>query len=77
MPLGLLEERFGTRAVHPLYFTAPRPRGGGPGHLDGRDQPGWSQTVERIWPLQEAKARFSEVVERALRGTPQGVSRRG
>ncbi|AFV76000.1 prevent-host-death family protein [Thermus oshimai JL-2] len=33
--------------------------------------------MERIWPLQEAKARFSEVVERALRGMPQVVSRRG
>ena len=29
------------------------------------------------WPLQDAKARFSEVVEDALNGTPQHVTRRG
>jgi prevent-host-death family protein len=33
--------------------------------------------VERTWQLQEAKARFSEVVERALGGEPQAVTRRG
>ncbi|GGN02080.1 antitoxin [Thermus composti] len=31
----------------------------------------------RVWQLQEAKARFSEVVERALKGEPQTVTRRG
>lgn len=29
------------------------------------------------WQLQEAKARLSEVVERALKGTPQRITRRG
>jgi len=29
------------------------------------------------WQLQEAKARFSEVVERAIQGVPQTVTRRG
>jgi prevent-host-death family protein len=29
------------------------------------------------WPLQDAKNRFSEVVERALRDGPQVVTRRG
>jgi prevent-host-death family protein len=33
--------------------------------------------VPRQWQLQEAKARFSEVVERALTGDPQVVTRRG
>jgi len=33
--------------------------------------------MERTWQLQEAKARFSEVVERALQGEPQVVTRRG
>lgn len=33
--------------------------------------------MERKWQLQEAKARFSEVVERALKGEPQVVTRRG
>ncbi len=33
--------------------------------------------VKAIWQLQEAKARFSEVVERALQGEPQLVLRRG
>ncbi len=31
----------------------------------------------RQWQLQEAKARFSEVVERALEGEAQVVTRRG
>jgi len=29
------------------------------------------------WRLQDAKAQFSELVERALRGVPQHVTRRG
>lgn len=33
--------------------------------------------MKRIWQLQEAKARFSEVVERALKGEAQTVTRRG
>ncbi len=31
----------------------------------------------RPWQLQEAKARFSEVFELAMRGEPQTVTRRG
>ncbi len=31
----------------------------------------------KIWQLQDAKNRFSEVVERALREGPQTVTRRG
>ncbi|MDQ3397401.1 MAG: type II toxin-antitoxin system prevent-host-death family antitoxin, partial [Deinococcota bacterium] len=34
-------------------------------------------SVEKQWQLQEAKARFSEVVERALEGEAQVVTRRG
>jgi len=33
--------------------------------------------MERIWPLQDAKNKFSEVVERALQQGPQVVTRRG
>lgn len=33
--------------------------------------------MKRIWPLQEAKARFSELVEQALKGEAQTVTRRG
>ncbi|MGC8904757.1 type II toxin-antitoxin system prevent-host-death family antitoxin [Thermus sp.] len=33
--------------------------------------------MKAVWQLQEAKARFSEVVERALKGEPQLVLRRG
>lgn len=33
--------------------------------------------MKHVWQLQEAKARFSEVVERALGGEPQTVTRRG
>jgi prevent-host-death family protein len=33
--------------------------------------------MERQWQLQEAKARFSEVVERALEGETQIVTKRG
>ncbi len=33
--------------------------------------------MEKQWQLQEAKARFSEVVERALEGEAQVVTRRG
>ena len=29
------------------------------------------------WPLQDAKAQFSEVVNNALRGVPQHVSKHG
>ncbi len=32
---------------------------------------------DAVWPLQDAKARFSEVVQRALRDGPQHVSVRG
>jgi prevent-host-death family protein len=32
---------------------------------------------DAVWPLQDAKARFSEVVQRALRDRPQHVSVRG
>lgn len=33
--------------------------------------------MKRIWQLQEAKARFSEVVELAMKGEAQTVTRRG
>ena len=33
--------------------------------------------MEKTWQLQEAKNRFSEVVDRALRDGPQEVSRHG
>ena len=33
--------------------------------------------MKTTWQLQEAKARFSEVVERALEGAPQLVTKRG
>lgn len=33
--------------------------------------------MQRTWQLQEAKARFSQVVERALAGEVQVVTRRG
>jgi len=33
--------------------------------------------VHRSWQLQEAKNKFSEVVEEALRGGPQIITRRG
>jgi antitoxin Phd len=33
--------------------------------------------MARIWPLQEAKNRFSEVVEEALSDGPQVITRRG
>ncbi len=33
--------------------------------------------MARVWQLQEAKSRFSEVVEEALENGPQVVSRRG
>ncbi|RIH85562.1 type II toxin-antitoxin system Phd/YefM family antitoxin [Calidithermus roseus] len=33
--------------------------------------------MQRTWQLQEAKARFSEVVEQALKGEAQTVTRRG
>jgi prevent-host-death family protein len=33
--------------------------------------------MKSLWQLQEAKNRFSEVVERALREGPQTVTRRG
>lgn len=32
---------------------------------------------KRRWPLQDAKAKFSEVVQRALDGEPQCVTRQG
>ena len=32
---------------------------------------------ERIWQLQEAKNKFSELVERAAEGEPQVVTKRG
>jgi len=35
------------------------------------------QREESVWQLQEAKARLSEVVNRALGGTPQLVTRNG
>ena len=33
--------------------------------------------MKRTWPLQDAKNRFSEVVEQALKTGPQTVTRRG
>ncbi|MCS6868167.1 type II toxin-antitoxin system Phd/YefM family antitoxin [Thermus sp.] len=33
--------------------------------------------MKGTWQLQEAKARFSKLVEQALRGEPQTVTRRG
>lgn len=32
---------------------------------------------KRRWPLQDAKAKFSEVVQRALDGEPQCITRQG
>lgn len=32
---------------------------------------------ERVWQLQEAKNKFSELVDRAVEGEPQVVTRRG
>ena len=34
-------------------------------------------TVDKTWQLQEAKSRFSEVVERAKEGEAQVITRRG
>ncbi len=36
-----------------------------------------SQTTESAWRLQDAKAQFSALVDNALRGVPQHVTRRG
>lgn len=33
--------------------------------------------MTRIWQLQDAKNRFSEVVEQAIRGGPQVITKRG
>lgn len=33
--------------------------------------------MEAVWTLQDAKNRFSEVVEHALHGGPQTITRRG
>ena len=33
--------------------------------------------MSKIWQLQEAKNKFSEVVEEALKGEPQIITRRG
>lgn len=33
--------------------------------------------AERVWQLQDAKNKFSELVERAARGEPQVVTKRG
>lgn len=33
--------------------------------------------MQRVWQLQEAKNKFSEVVEQALQGDPQVISKRG
>jgi antitoxin Phd len=38
---------------------------------------GQETQMKTTWQLQEAKARFSEVVERALEGEPQHVTKRG
>jgi prevent-host-death family protein len=38
---------------------------------------GQEDGMEKQWQLQEAKARFSEVVERALTGEAQVVTKRG
>ena len=35
------------------------------------------RTTERTWNLQDAKARLSELVDRAMMGEPQVVLRRG
>jgi prevent-host-death family protein len=56
----------------------------------GTDRPAWAPlaidrsvwlvypgSMARTWQLQEAKARFSELVEEALKGEPQLVTRRG
>lgn len=36
-----------------------------------------SQPEEQVWPLAEAKARLSEVIERVLSQGPQTITRRG
>jgi antitoxin Phd len=36
-----------------------------------------SQQLASAWRLQDAKAQFSELVDNALRGVPQHVTRRG
>lgn len=33
--------------------------------------------MQRVWQLQEAKNKLSEVVEEAVQGSPQVISRRG
>ena len=33
--------------------------------------------MQTLWPLQDAKNQFSKVVDSALQGTPQVVTRRG
>jgi prevent-host-death family protein len=33
--------------------------------------------MQTLWPLQDAKNKFSQVVDSALQGTPQIVTRRG
>ncbi|HEV8239709.1 MAG TPA: type II toxin-antitoxin system Phd/YefM family antitoxin [Thermoanaerobaculia bacterium] len=35
------------------------------------------ETISRRWPVQEAKARFSELLEASLKEGPQIVTRRG
>lgn len=40
-------------------------------------QPTSSPTVASSWRLQDAKAQFSALVDNALRGVPQHVTRRG
>ena len=49
---------------------------GAPGHLDSVRQPSAGQQP-RTWKLEDAKARFSEVVRRARSEGPQRVTVRG
>lgn len=45
--------------------------------LDQTDQMEYSKPVGKTWQLQEARARFSQLVKETLRGQPQVVTRRG
>ena len=38
---------------------------------------GWDHEVTRKWPVQDAKSRFSELLETAIAEGPQIVTRRG
>ena len=66
----------GYRAPHPQVLSAPTSQ------ISLKTQvvePSLARKLDRcgMWTLQDAKNKFSAVVEAALAGTPQEVSRRG